>query len=154
MRKIGVIAAALVIAFSIGFAIRGADDREAAAAHSCGATDKRFIKTASVNMMELGIWAAAYKDGSAEPAAVAEEARAAAKRVAYATPRDPSLVKAQRFMSAMFSEYGEAMDFYGAGKNAGERMYRSYGLANFARDVLLAAQPDLAARGCDVGALL
>lgn len=154
MRKIGVIATALVLAFSIGFASRGPDGREGSPSHSCGATDKRFIRTASVNMTELGIWAAAYKDGSAAPEAVAEEARAAAKRVAYVTPRDPSLVTAQRFMTAMFSEYGEAVELYGAGKNAGERMYRAYGLANFARDVLVDAQPALSARGCDLSPLL
>ncbi|MBW3592723.1 MAG: hypothetical protein KY396_03420 [Actinobacteria bacterium] len=154
MRKIGVIAAALVVAFSIGFASRGTDGREASRPHSCGATDKRFIRTASINMTELGIWGAAYKDGSAGAEAVAEEARAAAKRVAYVTPLDPSLVKAQRFMTAMFSEYGEAVELYGEGKKAGDRMYRAYGLANFARDVLVDAQPALSARGCDLSPLL
>jgi hypothetical protein len=33
-------------------------------------------------------------------------------------------------------------------------MYRAYGLANFAHDVLVQAQPDLLERGCDVGPLL
>ena len=33
-------------------------------------------------------------------------------------------------------------------------MHRAYGLANFAREVLLEAQPALAKFGCDVGALL
>ena len=154
MRKIGVLAAALVIAFSIGFASRGADERDGSLRHSCGATDKSFIKTATLNMTELGIWRAAYKEGSADPHDVANEARAAALRVSYVTPRDPSLVKAQRFMSAMFSEYGEAVDLYGAGKDAGRRMYRAYGLANFARDVLVDAQPALSARGCDLSPLL
>ena len=154
MRKIGVLAAALVIAFSIGFASREAGGREASLPHSCGATDKSFIKTATVNMTELGIWGTAYRDGSAEPDDVAEEARAAARRLAYATPSDPSLAKAQRFMSAMFLEYGEAVELFGAGEDAGKRMYRAYGLANFARDVLVDAQPALRARGCDLSPLL
>ncbi len=154
VRRIGVLAAALVIAFTIGFAARGGGGGEAAPPHSCGATDKRFIKTATINMTELGIWGAAYRDGSAEPETVAAEARAAAKRVAYVQPRDPSLVKAQRLMSAMFSEYGAAVELYGEGKSAGERMYRAYGLANFARDVLADAQPALSARGCDLSPLL
>jgi hypothetical protein len=33
-------------------------------------------------------------------------------------------------------------------------MYRAYGLANFARDVLAEAQPALQPQGCDVAALL
>jgi hypothetical protein len=33
-------------------------------------------------------------------------------------------------------------------------MMRAYGLANFAHDVLVQAQPALAARGCSVAALL
>jgi hypothetical protein len=33
-------------------------------------------------------------------------------------------------------------------------MHRAYGLANFAREVLLEAQPELAKRGCDVTSLL
>ncbi len=57
-------------------------------------------------------------------------------------------------MSAMFSEYGTAVELYGKGKKAGERMYRAYGLANFARDVLVEAQPALSERGCDLSPLL
>ena len=54
----------------------------------------------------------------------------------------------------MFNEYGEAVRLQSEGKEAGERMYRAYGLANFAHDVLAQAQPDLLERGCDVGPLL
>ncbi len=39
-------------------------------------------------------------------------------------------------------------------RQAGEHMHSAYGLANFAREVLLEAQPELAKRGCDVTALL
>jgi hypothetical protein len=154
VRKIGVTAAALVIAFGIGFAAREGGEREAAAAHFCSATDRDFIRTATTDMTQLGIWAASYKEGGAEPEEVAREARAAARRVGYVDPRDPSLEKAQTLMSAMFLEYGEAVELYGAGKPAGERMYRAYGLANFARDVLVDAEPPLAALGCDVSPLL
>ena len=154
MRKIGVTAAALVLAFSIGFAARGADGNEGAARHFCSATDKDFIRTATTDMTQLGIWAASYKEGNTEPGEVVREARAAAKRVGYVEPRDPSLQKAQRFMSAMFLEYGEAVELYAKGEKAGDRMYRAYGLANFAREVLVEAEPALAARGCDVSPLL
>jgi hypothetical protein len=56
VRGIGVTAAALVLAFGIGFAMRGGEG-EAAYAHSCSATDKRFIQTATNDMTALSIWA-------------------------------------------------------------------------------------------------
>ena len=48
----------------------------------------------------------------------------------------------------------EAVTIQAKGGDAGERMYRAYGLANFAHDVLTQAQPALFKRGCDVGPLL
>jgi hypothetical protein len=150
LRGIGVIAAALVLAL----AASGCGGAERARTHSCGATDKRFITTASTNMTALGIWAAGYRSGDIEPQQIVEQARDAAKRVGYVKPTDPSLREAQQLIVPMFTEYGEAVRLYAKGRDSGDRMYRAYGLANFARDVLLDAQPDLAARGCDVGALL
>ena len=41
----------------------------------------------------------------------------------------------------MFQEYGTAVTMQAKGGDAGERMYRAYGLANFAHDVLTQAQP-------------
>ena len=38
--------------------------------------------------------------------------------------------------------------------NAGPHMYRAYGLANYAHDVLSRAQPALKVRGCDLTDLL
>lgn len=126
----------------------------AAEAHSCGATDKRFIQTADLNITALGLWAAGYQRGEIEPDEVAEEAFAAAARVEDARPQDASLRQAQRLLAPMFSEYGHAVALYADGKSAGERMHRAYGLANFAREVLVEAQPELASRGCDVAPLL
>ena len=40
------------------------------------------------------------------------------------------------------------------GEDASERMHRAYGLANFAREVLVEAQPELQRQGCDVAPLL
>ncbi len=146
------IAAALVLAFAIGFAVRGGD---AAYAHSCSATDKRFIQTAGTNMTALGIWAESYRTGELEAEDVAEQARDAARRVEYATPRDPALRQAQRLIDGMFVEYGEAVSLAAKERaRAGKHMHRSYGLANFAREILVDAQPALAAHGCDVGPLL
>jgi hypothetical protein len=133
LRGIGVIAAALVLAFAIGFGVRGLGTDEALA-HSCSATDKRFIKTATTNMTALGIWAEGYRNGEIAAEEVATQARAAAKRIVYVRPRDPSLRRAQRLMDAMFTEYGAAVVLAEKERTrAGEHMHRAYGLANFAR---------------------
>jgi hypothetical protein len=151
LRAMGLIAALLALALVAG----GCTESRAAAGHSCGALDKRFIETAGLNMTALGILAEGIQSGALTPNEVIEEARAAAKRIGHVTPRDPSLRKAQTLISAMFSEYGDAVKLQTDGEpNAGERMFRAYGLANFARDVLQQAQPALAERGCDVASLL
>src|ERR687893_1869079 len=106
MRGIYVIAAALVLAFAVGYAVRGSGS-DAPVAHSCGATDKRFIQTASTNMTALGIWSEGYRSGDLGPEEVAEQARDAARRVSYVKPRDPALRQAQRLIDGMFVEYGE-----------------------------------------------
>ena len=123
--------------------------------HSCSATDKRFIETASTNMTALGIWAEGFKTGDLGAAEVIEEARDAAKRVEYAKPHDPSLQLSQRLIGSMFREYGQA-DALGAKERtrAGQHMNRAYGLAGFARQVLVQAKPALAKRGCSVDPLL
>ena len=152
MRGIGVTAAAVLACVVV---VSGcATAPEASATHTCGPTGKRFIKTASVNMTALAIWAAGYQSGEIPPEKVAEEAKNAARRLAHGEPSDPSLRQAQRYMNAMFEEYGEAVSLSAKGKGAGKRMHRAYGLANFAREVLVAAEPELAKRGCDVGPLL
>ena len=57
-------------------------------------------------------------------------------------------------MGAMFTEYARAMNAEAKHKDAGPHIQRSYGLANFAHDVLVQAEPGLKARGCDVSPLL
>ena len=123
--------------------------------HSCSATDKRFIQTAGTNMTALGVWAESYRTGELEAEEVAEQARDAARRVQYTKPHDPSLRQAQRLIDGMFVEYGEAVTLAAKERaRAGKHMHRAYGLANFAREILVDAQPALAERGCDVSALL
>jgi hypothetical protein len=39
-------------------------------------------------------------------------------------------------------------------RDAAPHIYRAYGLANFAHDVLVDAAPELQRRGCDVSSLL
>ena len=133
----------------------GCTDSRAAVGHSCGALDRRFIETAGVNMTALGMLAEGIHTGAMSPNEVVDEAEASAKRIGNVVPRDPSLRKAQSLIMAMFSEYSDAVELQADGEpEAGERMYRAYGLANFARDVLQQAQPALAERGCEVASLL
>jgi hypothetical protein len=150
LRRIGVTAATLcLLAFSAGCS--GSSE---AGEHSCGATDKSFIATASVDVTALGSLTVDYQSGLAGPDEVAQEAFDAAERVTHVKPHDPSLRTAQKYLDGMFREYGEAVTLQAKGENGGERMYRAYGLANFAHDVLAQAQPELLSRGCDVGPLL
>ena len=112
--------------------------------------DKRFIETASINMTSLGICAAGFQSGEIDPEDVVKEAKNAARRVGHVKPRDPSLRKAQELIDAMINEYGLVSPCTPNGRRWGS----AYGLANFARDVLLAAEPELSKRGCAAGPLL
>ena len=149
MRRVGVTAATLVLAFTAG-GCGGAGQF----AHSCGATDRRFIDQASVSMATLGALATGYQNGDMSAREVAQQAFGAASRVEYVKPTDPSLKEAQKLIASMFTEYGDALKLKASGKNAGSKMYRAYGLANFAHDVLAEASPGLAKQGCDVAPLL
>ena len=150
LRRIGVLAATLFLLACASGCGRSGE----AVGHTCAATDRRFIATASVDVTALGMLSADYQSGQVEPGEVAQQAFDAAKRVSHVEPRDPSLRTAQRYLDAMFNEYGTAVTMQGEGRDAGERMYRAYGLANFAHDVLIQAQPALLEKGCDVGPLL
>jgi hypothetical protein len=105
-------------------------------------------------MATMGALATGYQNGDISARDVAQQAFGAASRVQYVKPTDPSLRQAQTLIGAMFLEYGDALRLKAKGKDAGQRMYRAYGLANFAHDVLAQAQPDLEKQGCDVAPLL
>jgi hypothetical protein len=155
LRRIGVIAVALVLVLIFGaLAVRAANKPGGPIAHSCTATDQSFIHTASVNVTALGALASDFKSGAVEPQEVALEAFDSAERVAHVRPKDPSLRQAQTYLGGMFNEYGAAVELLGDGEDASERMQRAYGLANFAREVLAEAQPELQSQGCDVAPLL
>ncbi|MEP6978099.1 MAG: hypothetical protein ABI948_08605 [Thermoleophilia bacterium] len=128
--------------------------QRSASAHTCSATDRDFIQTAQLNVMSLNEWAVGYLDGSVKPLVVVKQARDAAKMVNGTTPSDPSLEKTKYLMNAMFNEYATAVLVKSEHKDPGRHIYRAYGLANFAHDVLAEAQPALGQRGCDVGSLL
>ena len=128
-----------------------------AVAHTCSATDRDFIKTAQTNIAALGLWGEQYLRGEATAKEVIAQSRNAARIVSNTGPRDPSLRKTRALMEAMFTEYGRAIAAKSKRKDeskAAAHMYRAYGLANFARDVLVDARPELAKRGCNVAALL
>jgi hypothetical protein len=149
----GLIAAGLAV-FAAAALLTGGRADGAAVAHTCSATDRQFIRVAELNMVALGIWGANYREGSATAREVAGEAGKAAVRVDRLAPSDPSLKKAKTLVTGVFNEYGRAMAAKAKERDAAPHMYRAYGLANFAHDVLVDAAPELKRRGCDVSALL
>ena len=154
MRRIGVTAAALVVALVFALSVRGGTGSDDPFVHSCDAADLGFLGKASIHMTSFDTWAADFRAGAADPAEVAGEVKLAANEVAKIEPHDPSLRLAQKYLDAMFSEYGQALELQAEGEDAGNRMWRAWGLRNFSHDVLVEAQPTLTSLGCDVGPLL
>ena len=122
--------------------------------HTCSATDKQFIAKTELSMTALGIWGDDYRSGEATEAEVIAEARRATARVQTLNPSDPALRETKTFMAGMLAEYARAMVAKSKKKDASSHMYRAYGLANFAHEVLVDAEPELRRRGCDVSSLL
>jgi hypothetical protein len=122
--------------------------------HTCSATDHAFIDTAKTNMAAIDLWGQQYLDGDAGAVDVASESGRAAQIVGATDPTDPSLTQTRKLLVAMFTEYRKAMDAQAKHHDAGSHIFHAYGLANFAHDVLLKAEPALDKRGCDVAALL
>ena len=122
--------------------------------HTCSATDRQFIDVAQLNMTSLGAWSEDYMSGDADGADVVAEAHRAQKRVGATSPSDPSLTQTRALMLAMFGEYARAIQAKEREKESGQFIFRAYGLANFAHDVLVQAKPALLARGCNVASLL
>jgi hypothetical protein len=126
----------------------------AAVSHTCSATDRQFMSVAQLNMAALGSLSEDYLHGDAKPADVIDQAQTAIVGLRNTDPSDPSLSKTRVIMRAMFVEYGRAIRADAHHKNPGKYIYRAYGLANFAHDVLSDAKPGLMKRGCDVSPLL
>ncbi len=154
MLRTGLIAAGLALFAAVVLLTGGGRAASATIDHTCSATDRQFIRAAELNMVALGLWGEQYRDGAATAQEVAAEARTAARRIERLRPSDPSLKKTRGFVSGMITEYGRAMSAKAKEREAGPHMYRAYGLANFARDVLGGAAPELRRRGCDVAGLL
>ena len=151
MRLRGLSAAGLCVTLAL---LCGGCGGAARLGHTCSATDRQFIATAQINMASLDLWAQEYLAGAVKAHVVVDQARQAAETVAGTRPRDPSLSTTRLYLGAMFTEYGRAIQARSRHRDAGPHMYRAYGLANFAHDLLVQAQPQLEARGCDVAPLL
>ena len=126
----------------------------AAVSHTCSATDRQFLGAAQLNMAALGTLSQDYLQGEAEADDVIMQTDSAITSLLNTNPSDPSLSKTRAILRAMFLNYGRAIRADKHHKDPGEYIYRAYGLANFAHDVLAKAKPALAKRGCDVSPLL
>ncbi len=105
-------------------------------------------------MASLGAWSEDYLKGNAKAKDVLDATRTASVSFRSTEPSDPSLAKTRAILTAMFVEYSKAIQADARHRDSGHYIYRAYGLANFAHDVLSQAQPGLLKHGCDVGPLL
>ena len=127
---------------------------KAAVSHTCSATDRQFLGAAELNMAALGTLSQDYLQGDAQADDVILQTDSAVTSLLNTNPSDPSLSKTQKILRAMFVEYGRAIRADKHHHDPGKYIYRAYGLANFAHDILSQAKPALAERGCDVSPLL
>jgi hypothetical protein len=153
VRFSGPSAAALGAALALLASGCGAGDGEAVA-HSCTPTDRQFIRAASINMTSVATLGRDYLEGGADAQTVIDETDRAARIVEQSNPTDPALGRMRNLLGAMFLEYGRAIKAKSKNGDAGPHMYRAYGLAGFASDVLREAEPNLRELGCDVTPLL
>ena len=155
MRVVGLTAAGLLAAAVVALATSGhGAEASSSVKHSCSATDRQFIREARLNMIALGKSGHDFITGQGDAKTVIADARRAEAAVAYVRPTDDALEKARVLMRTMFREYGVAVKKKTKNRDAGRHIYRAYGLANIAREILVVAQPGLEKEGCDVSGLL
>ena len=156
MRRIALYGLGLLLALVIAltYATSSRAKSGGPVSHTCSVTDRAFIDGAKTNVDAVDLWGQQYLDGDTGAADVAAESARAAKIVGATSPTDPSLGQTRILLVAMFTAYGKAMEQRAKHQDAGDHIFHAYGLANFAHDVLLKAEPALAKRGCDVAALL
>ena len=145
--------AVALVAASSSVLLTGGNGNDAVA-HTCSATDRQFLGAAQLNMAALGTLSQDYLQGEAKADDVIMQTDSAVASLLNTNPSDPSLSKTQKILRAMFQEYGRAIRADKHHRDPGQYIYRAYGLANFAHDVLSQAEPALAKRGCDVSPLL
>ena len=122
--------------------------------HTCSATDRQFIDGAQLNMAALSSMSEDYLHGEAKANDVLGTTHDALTEIRSTGPSDPSLARTRLILSAMFVEYGKAIRADQQHKDPGKYIYRAYGLANFAHDILSQAQAPLKQRGCNISPLL
>jgi hypothetical protein len=122
--------------------------------HTCSAADKQFIDTVSSNMTQLTYWSDSLVSDDVDPPTVVHQARAEADQIDATRPTDPTFGQARPLLKGMFVQYAKAVDAKYSGGDAGVYMGLSYTLANEVHDLLVKAQPALAAKGCDPTRLL
>jgi hypothetical protein len=127
---------------------------QAGVVHTCYPVDKQFIVAAQLNMSALGEASEDYLRGAAKPAEVIEQTKTALRALGNTRPTDPSLMQTKLVLRAMFIEYEKAIVADAHHHSPGKHIYRAYGLANFAHDLLVHEQQPLKKRGCDVSPLL
>jgi hypothetical protein len=150
-------AAGLAVAlFALGSLVLliGGNNGNAAVVHTCTPTDRQFLGAAQLNMAALGTISQDYLQHEAGADEVILQTETALSSLDNTDPSDPSLAKTRQILRAMFTEYGRAIKADRKHRDPGKYIYRAYGLANFAHDVLAQAQPALLKRGCDVSPLL
>ena len=127
---------------------------QASVAHTCYPVDRQFIVAAQVNMVALGAASEEFLRGEAKPGEVVDETKTALQNLENTRPADPSLTRAKLVLRAMFLEYQKAIQADAHHGSPGKHIFRAYGLANFAHDLLWHEQKPLAKRGCDISSLL
>ncbi len=154
LRLLGLTAAGLVACIAV-FAVSAKGGAAGdGLVHTCSATDRQFLREAKLNMLAVGTSGREFMQGVGEAEDVVRDARRGEVAVGRLRPTDPALDKTRALMGAMFREYGKAIEAKAENRKAGRHILRAYGLANFARDILSQAEPELRDQGCDVSGLL
>jgi hypothetical protein len=155
-RLIYVTAISAVVVFGATFVVGSgrAQAGQRHVTHTCSVTDKQFIQTVRSNMTQLAYWSDALLHDDVAPGVVVKQAKAEAEQIEATRPSDPTLDQTRGLLHSMFNAYGHAVHAKTHGGNAGAPMHTAYTLANSVHDLLAWAQPDLAARGCDLASLL
>jgi hypothetical protein len=154
VRRLGLTAAGLLVIVTVALALVTNGRAKPNLVHTCSATDRQFIETARTNMTALELWSEQYQSGDASAEDVVGQANAAEKIMRATGPTDFSLRQTQRLVIGMLTEYAKGVQIHERHRDAGPHMFRAYGLANFAHNVLLRAQEPLAKLGCEVQPLL
>lgn len=122
--------------------------------HTCSAADKQFLQTVESNMTQLGYWSDELVSGDVAPGVVIKQTHSEAMQVDATSPTDQSLSTARSLLRKMFLEYGAAVKAKALGNSPGRHVQTAYSLANAVHDLLVAEQPEMSSKGCDLSALL